>query len=134
MAVAFDPARRFVHLRDGGGAETMDAGPPFYRWSGAPRFDRWLGVFAFESDEDVHASMQEMHPEADEILYVVEGALDVLLEEDGLERRMPLDAGCAAIVPRGVWHRLVVREPGRLLFVNSRRGMRSRKAKAAGTR
>lgn len=69
-----------------------------------------------------------MHPEADELLVVVSGAIDVLLEEDGAERVVPLTAGRAAIVPRGVWHRLVVCEPGRLLFVNSRTGMRSRPA------
>ena len=32
------------------------------------------------------------------------------------------------VVPRGVWHRLVMRRPGRLLFINSRSGMQSRTA------
>ena len=61
--------------------------------------------------------MQEMHPESDELLFLVSGGLDVILQEDGAEQTVALDAGQAAIVPRGVWHRLVMREPGKLLFI-----------------
>lgn len=74
--------------------------------------------------------MQEIHPQADELLLVVSGALDVVLEGDDAERTVPLEAGQAAIVPRGVWHRLVMRRPGRLVFINNRRDMQSRRASA----
>jgi mannose-6-phosphate isomerase-like protein (cupin superfamily) len=70
--------------------------------------------------------MQEMHPEADEVLFLVSGAVDVVLQNADAERTIALEAGQAAIVPRGVWHRLVMRHPGRLLFINSRTGMQSR--------
>jgi mannose-6-phosphate isomerase-like protein (cupin superfamily) len=75
--------------------------------------------------------MQEVHPHADEVLLVVSGALDVVLEEGGAERTVPLEAGQAAIVPRGTWHRLLMRRPGRLVFINNRKAMQSRRSSGA---
>lgn len=122
-----DLARTFVHLSNRGEAEPIELGPSFWRDSTSkPLYDRVVGAFDFSSSEDLHASMQEMHPEADELLYVVSGAVDLVLQELEVERIVALEAGQAAIVPRGVWHRLVMREPGRLLFVNSRTGMQGR--------
>ena len=129
MAHAFDLSTTFVHLSDGGGAEPVEVTPSF--WSGdvaGELYDRLVGAFDFSSSEDLHSSMQEMHPEADELLFLISGAIDVVLQESDGERTVPLEAGEAAIVPRGVWHRLVMRRPGRLLFINSRTGMRSRSA------
>jgi mannose-6-phosphate isomerase-like protein (cupin superfamily) len=123
----FDLSSVFVHLRDGGDAESLRVTPSFWRGSGAKRHDRLVGVFDFRSPNDLHSSMQEMHPAADEVLYLVSGAIDVLLEEDEGERTIALESGQAAIVPRGVWHRLVMRQPGRLLFINSRTGMQARR-------
>jgi mannose-6-phosphate isomerase-like protein (cupin superfamily) len=73
---------------------------------------------------------RRLHPEADELLFLVSGAVDVILQEGDAERTVALGAGQAAIVPRGVWHRLVMREPGKLLFINSRTGMESRHAQS----
>lgn len=53
-------------------------------------------------------------------------ALDVLAEESGGERASALESGQAAIVPRGVWHRLAMRRPGRLLVIDNRKGIQSR--------
>jgi mannose-6-phosphate isomerase-like protein (cupin superfamily) len=123
----FDLSTEFVHLRDGGGAEPLPVKPAFWRGSGAKRYDRLVGAFDFCSSKDLHASTQEMHPAADEVVYLVSGAIDVLLEEGDGERRIALESGQAAIVPRRVWHRLVMRQPGRLLFINSRTAMQSRR-------
>lgn len=129
MAQSFDLSTTFVHLRNGGAAEPVKVGPSF--WSGdAAAFDRVVGAFDFTSSRDLHATMQEMHPLADELLILAAGAIDVKLDEDGEERTIALEAGEAAIVPRGVWHRLVMRRPGRLLFINSRTDMQSRSFKA----
>jgi mannose-6-phosphate isomerase-like protein (cupin superfamily) len=90
------------------------------------QYDRLVGVFDFDSPEDLHSSMQEMHPEADEVLFLVSGALDVVLEEAGVERAVAVEAGQAVIVPRGVWHRIILRQPGRVPFINSRVDMQAR--------
>lgn len=126
MAQTFDLSAGFVHLRDGGDAEPVQVTPAF--WSGgAVGYDRLVGAFDFRTAADLHSSMQEMHPAADEVLYLASGAIDVLLEEGDGERTVPLESGEAAIVPRGVWHRLVMRRPGRLVFINSRTGMQARR-------
>lgn len=119
----------FVHLAANGDAAPVAVTPSFWRTSSqSKRFDRLVGSFEFASSEDLHSSTQEMHPEADELLVLLSGAIDVVVERDGAEQTVALEAGQAAIVPRGEWHRLVMREPGKLLFVNSRTGMSSRRA------
>jgi mannose-6-phosphate isomerase-like protein (cupin superfamily) len=132
LTTSFDLSRTFVHLRDGGDAEPVQPGRSFWRRSTVEAlYDRIVGVFTFSTSADLHAAMEEMHPEADEVLYLVSGAVDVLLEDGGAECRVALEAGRAVIVPRGIWHRLVVRRPGALLFVNSRTAMQSRPCEPA---
>jgi mannose-6-phosphate isomerase-like protein (cupin superfamily) len=58
----------------------------------------------------------EMHPDGDELLYLVEGAMDVVLDEEAGERCLSLQPGQAFVVPCGVWHRVMIREPCRLLY------------------
>jgi len=128
MAGTHDLSTTFIHLRDGGDAEPIELGPSFWRESSGRLYDRIVGAFDFDSSRDLHSHMQEMHPEADEVLLLVSGAVDLVLEEAGGERTLVLEPGQAAIVPRGVWHRLAMRRPGRILFINSRAGMESRKA------
>jgi mannose-6-phosphate isomerase-like protein (cupin superfamily) len=59
----------------------------------------------------------EMHPDGDELLYVVSGNVSVVLEEQGVERMLELRPGQAFVVPRGVWHRVVPNEPSQLLHI-----------------
>jgi mannose-6-phosphate isomerase-like protein (cupin superfamily) len=65
----------------------------------------------------------EMHPDGDELLYLVSGRIDVITEDGGDEATVgaecvePLLPGQAIIVPRGVWHRVDVREPSRLVHI-----------------
>ena len=126
MHETLDLCTTFIHLTEAGGAEAVKVTPRFWSSSSGNRYDRLTGIFEFSSGSDLHSSMQEMHPEADEVLFLVSGAIDVMMEEAGAERTIALEAGQAAIVPRGLWHRLVMRRPGRLLFINSRRGMQGR--------
>lgn len=58
----------------------------------------------------------EMHLDGDELLYLVEGAVDLVLDEESGERCASLQPGQAFVVPRGVWHRVVVKEPCCLLY------------------
>ena len=128
MQPSFDLSTTFVHLRDGGDAEPVKITPSFWSGSAAGNvYDRVVGAFEFASSKDLHSTMQEMHPLADEVLVLASGAIDVKLDDGGVERTIALEAGQTAIVPRGVWHRLVMRRPGRLLFINSRTDMQSRR-------
>jgi len=125
MPQTFEIAKTFVHLSEGGGAEPVNVTPSF--WRTAQTHDGLVfGAFDFGSSRDLHSSTQEIHPEADEVLLLVSGALDVVLERGDTQHTIALKTGEAAIVPRGVWHHLEMREPGRLVFINSRAGMQSR--------
>jgi mannose-6-phosphate isomerase-like protein (cupin superfamily) len=58
-----------------------------------------------------------MHPDADELLYLVSGRIRVRFElEDGV-RDSEVEPGQAVIVPKGVWHRIFIEEPGRLVHI-----------------
>lgn len=59
----------------------------------------------------------EMHPDGDELLYLLSGRVTAVLEEDGEERVTELEPGQAFVVPRGTWHRVLIREPSQILFV-----------------
>jgi mannose-6-phosphate isomerase-like protein (cupin superfamily) len=133
MSQTIDIAQAFIHLGGAGGAEPIEVTPSFWRGDAvAQRYERVVGAVDFRSAEDLHSSMQEMHPEVDEVLLVISGALEVRLEEAGPERAIALEPGQAAIVPRGVWHRLVMLRPGRLVFINNRRAIQSRPHRSKG--
>ena len=59
----------------------------------------------------------ERHPDGDELLFLVSGRVTLHLEEDGEERLVDLGPGEAFIVPRGVWHRVVLSEPSQLVHI-----------------
>ena len=79
---------------------------------------RQVGVLSVESpgvrDE------WEMHPEQDELLYLLEGAIDVSLRAD-LEGSdgdtLHLRQGQACLIPKGMWHRQMVVAPCKMLFL-----------------
>jgi mannose-6-phosphate isomerase-like protein (cupin superfamily) len=59
----------------------------------------------------------EVHPDGDELLYMVSGSVAVRLELSEGDRTVQLDAGDALVVPKGVWHRVTLREPGQLIHI-----------------
>jgi mannose-6-phosphate isomerase-like protein (cupin superfamily) len=64
----------------------------------------------------------EMHPSGDEFLYLLSGRIACILEDAHGEQVVELRAGAACIVPQGMWHRLLVREPGSLLCMTPGEG------------
>ena len=59
----------------------------------------------------------EMHPDGDELLFLISGKLTVVLEDNEPPRSIELLPGQAVIVPRGVWHRVLLAEPSQLLHI-----------------
>lgn len=62
----------------------------------------------------------EVHPDGDELLVVVDGTMDLILDDGdehrvGNETTIRIDAGENYVVPRGIWHRIEVIAAGRLL-------------------
>jgi len=57
----------------------------------------------------------ERHPDADELLYVLDGAVDITLLTAGGPAQVSVAAGSAFVVPRGLWHRQLARPSVTLL-------------------
>jgi quercetin dioxygenase-like cupin family protein len=60
-----------------------------------------VGVFR----ADAGISPWELHPHGEELLQVIEGAVEIELLTDAGAEIVALSAGMMLIVPRGVWHR-----------------------------
>ncbi len=58
-----------------------------------------------------------MHPDGDELLYLISGAVTVTLELAEGDCPVELGAGDAVVVPKGVWHQITMRRPGRLIHI-----------------
>jgi mannose-6-phosphate isomerase-like protein (cupin superfamily) len=122
----FDPYATIVHLREDGRARLVAWTPDVFRRLLAGQRDRVVGAKHGAAPADFHADEWEMHPAGDEILYLLAGALDVVLDEPGGERTVALRAGQGCLVPQGIWHRVVLGRPSDLLFVTPAHGTRHR--------
>jgi mannose-6-phosphate isomerase-like protein (cupin superfamily) len=96
-------------LRDGSARVVPQAPGPPTRVEGftvgAPRMTR----------DAPHAG--EMHPDGDELLFLISGRIRVALEEPAGERIVELRPGESLVVPRGTWHRVMLQEPSQLLHI-----------------
>jgi mannose-6-phosphate isomerase-like protein (cupin superfamily) len=116
----------FVHLRSDGSATSVPWTPDIWRTLALADGDRIVGARRGEMPTDFHPDMWEMHPHGDELLSLLSGAIDAVFDEPGGERVMNLRGGQTCIVPRGVWHRLILREPSDLMFVTPAAGTQLR--------
>lgn len=71
----------------------------------------------------------EQHPRGDEIVYLVSGAVDFILEIDGAPKTIELrKPGSYVIVPIGTWHTAKVVTPATMLFITAGEGTQNRPA------
>jgi mannose-6-phosphate isomerase-like protein (cupin superfamily) len=127
MEQGFDLCDRYVRLDDHGGAQAVDGGESF--WSGvdpAAEQGRLVSLFSLPAGTEMG---WEIHPDGDELLYLLSGSMDVVIEErDGAHRTIQLSDRRACIVPQGRWHRQVLHTPCELMSVTPGRGTSHREA------
>jgi quercetin dioxygenase-like cupin family protein len=75
----------------------------------------------------------ELHPDGEELLYLVSGRVEVVLDDGdldnvGAETRHEVGPGEAFIVPKGVWHRIEVLDPAYLIHITPGPGSGHRSA------
>ena len=58
----------------------------------------------------------EMHPDGDEILYLISGKVRIVLLDSDVDD-IELLPGNGMVVPRGVWHRVDILEPCQIVYV-----------------
>ncbi|OYU42136.1 MAG: cupin [Burkholderiales bacterium PBB4] len=123
-----NPQHTYVHLAEDGVATPLPGGDAFWsqpeseieRYGGG-----WLiSEFAFAADWP----NWEMHPNADEFVYLLSGSVELHLElPDGVQK-LPLNGSGAIVVPRGIWHTAKVTAPSRMLHVTRGAGTELRPA------
>ena len=125
MAKAFTLDGTYVHLKPDDSARAMEGGDRFWATI-QERTDleegRLMGVTGQNKDWD----HWERHPAGEEILTLLSGEMKLVLDLEGGEQRTVLKAGETFIVPRGIWHRALVKEAGRLKFLTPGAGTEHR--------
>ena len=122
---AFTLFKTFVHLEDGPAASEVAVGDRFWEEIGG-RADLQEGRLVTAAHWEEDWSVWERHPAGDEIVFVLWGRVDLVLQEDGGERIVSLPSGHACIVPRGVWHTARVPAPTNALAITRGAGTEHR--------
>ncbi len=124
--MSLNPQQSYVYLAEDGSSQCFSA-ETFWQPGEMEKAggDGWLiSEFAFTDDWPTW----EMHPEGDEFVYLLSGAVELHLEQgDGIQT-IALRGSGAVVVPRGVWHTAKVREPSRMLHVTRGAGTQNRPA------
>ena len=122
---SLDLTKTYLQLADDGAVKPIENTPDFWESlaAGGVSLDGRL-VTAFHVTEDMPG--WEMHPAGDEVLVAISGAIDVILDLPDGYRRIALVNCRVGIVPKGIWHRFEVREPGMLVFITAGNGTQHR--------
>jgi len=108
MVEVIDNNKQYIEIRPDFSATVIEGGDAF--WSCTPeQLDAahpWLMMIKYEYTRNWPA--QEMHPDGDEIITVMEGAIEFILEPGPDEARIPVRAGATIIIPAGTWHSAAV--------------------------
>lgn len=120
----------YAHVRDDAGMNAVPANEDFWQLLGEGRFpelDRGRLLSAFEFDAPW--SSWERHPTGEELVLLLSGACDLLLERDDDVQRIRLErTGDFVLVPKGAWHTARTDRPTRLLFLTPGAGTEHRPA------
>ena len=125
QALSLDPFTTHLDFTPGNRALPLPVTDEF--WANLESGKQVIGgalVAAYRFD----ASMThwERHPAGDELVMILSGALDLVVERAGQEERTPLPAGRLGVVPRGLWHRFDVVAPATALFFTPGEGTEHR--------
>lgn len=118
----------YLRLRPDASAEVLPVGRTFWQdmASGA------LGSFHHEylvttNSFSENWPMWEMHPHGDEMVILLSGSVDFVLEKKTGNKTLPLrESGGWVLVPKGMWHTATVNAPSTMLFITAGEGTQHR--------
>ncbi len=118
----------YVHLRDDKSATDVEVTPTFWQeLGGGERPELEAGRLLMQLDFSEDWPTWEMHPAGDEMVVLVAGTAELVLEVDGREQRVTLRApGDFVRVPKGVWHTARISGPCKMIFVTPGEGTLNR--------
>jgi mannose-6-phosphate isomerase-like protein (cupin superfamily) len=125
MNPAFSLDSTYIHLSPDESARALEGGASF--WAGiASRRDLDQGRLMGKTGQSADWDHWERHPAGDEILVLLSGELELVLDTGQGEQRAVIGAGETFIVPKGIWHRGIVRKAGELMFITPGAGTEHR--------
>lgn len=105
----FDPATHVIGIDRGLAASTLPEQPdPPLPFAGMT-----FGV-ATMSENSPHGG--EMHPDGDEVLYLIAGRARVVFLDSAAED-VEMQPGDGLVVPKGTWHRVDILEPCQIAYL-----------------
>ena len=122
-ASAFDLETTYLSL-NGSGVVTDLPGEHFMARMAAcpPDMAYLVGVYPTTVDWD----HWEMHPKGHEVLVMLDGRLELTLDDNGALSTVMFGPGATLVVQPGVWHRARVLQPGRMLGLTYGEGTQHR--------
>ena len=104
----FDPVTHVIGVSHGLKAKTLpeQPDPPL------PVDGMTIGVVTM-AENSPHGG--EMHPDGDEVLYLISGRANVVFLDDP-EDDIELSPGSGLVVPQGMWHRVDILEPSQIVY------------------
>lgn len=106
----------YVHLSDGAEVTPFPGGDTYWQTLEAP-VDVDQGRLLCVCPQRASWLVWERHPVGEEVIVLLNGRVDLVLELPEGEKVVSLLPHETVIVPRNVWHRAVVHEPGDALFI-----------------
>lgn len=129
-ADVFDLESEYVILDRESGARTTAGGAAFWdalMHGRLPEVE--AGRLVTLGESTASWSSWEMHPEGEEVIVLLDGRVDFVLEQDGRERVVALErSGQCIVIPRGTWHTARILVPARMLFITAGAGTQHRPA------
>lgn len=120
----YELATTYLHFRDDGAIDPIDAGPAFWESLGQgelPQLDHGRLMSSFSFDEDWNN--WECHPHGDEFVCLLSGSVDMVLQRGDREEVIALcNTAAYVLVPRGTWHTARTATPSTMLFITSGEG------------
>jgi mannose-6-phosphate isomerase-like protein (cupin superfamily) len=114
-AESFKLRDHFLSLDGDGHVAHHDGGAKFWSNMGAQNV---LGTLISLGDSHSDWPHWEMHPKGDEVLFLVEGDVTMVLEKpDGGDERLRMKAHDSFVIPAGTWHRAIIHEPSKMMFI-----------------
>jgi hypothetical protein len=113
----FDPRTTYVNLDSDGRATCLPGGDAFWALPEAEMDALGRGWLVSEFEFTADWPTWEMHPNGDELVYLLSGSVDLMLEQAQGLATLALRGMGAVVVPRGVWHTAKVMLPSRMLHV-----------------
>jgi len=120
----FQATETYLHLGPEGSAIPLEVNESFWEKLTSGGFEhlgpgRLVSTYDFAEDW----ASWERHPAGEEVVVLISGAMEFVLETDEGQRKIALNqVGQFLLVPRGVWHTANVAQSAKALFITPGEG------------